>query len=151
MHACFRNQVTVRMVFVRGRGSFNRRGGRPMRGSHKSGSSPASSRNHHTSSKEDLAPFTDTQVKKDEESADQHDGTIEAANDSPFLSKYETAVEDGPKFSGRCRLFVGSVPLHVKLDEFEALFKPFGETTEAYLSDGRGFGFIRLVKNTLVL
>lgn len=49
------------------------------------------------------------------------------------------------KFTGRCRLFVGNLTNDTTEDEFKKLFEPFGEFTEVYLNNGRGFGFIRMV------
>ncbi|ESO84120.1 hypothetical protein LOTGIDRAFT_73646, partial [Lottia gigantea] len=51
----------------------------------------------------------------------------------------------GPKkFTGRCRLFVGNMPLDFTEDDFKALFTPYGESSEAYVNGQRGFGFIRM-------
>uniref|UniRef100_A0A914XMI8 RRM domain-containing protein n=1 Tax=Plectus sambesii TaxID=2011161 RepID=A0A914XMI8_9BILA len=47
------------------------------------------------------------------------------------------------KFTGRCRLFVGNLPMDVKEAELKALFAPHGEISECFLS-GKGFAFLRL-------
>ena len=55
-------------------------------------------------------------------------------------------TEDGERmFTGRCRLFVGNLPQDMTQAEFEDMFKPYGKFQEAYISAGRGFGFIRMV------
>ena len=61
-------------------------------------------------------------------------------------------TEDGERmFTGRCRLFVGNLPQDMTQDEFEGLFKEFGKYQEAFISAGRGFGFIRMVRNFFVI
>uniref|UniRef100_A0A914HFF7 RRM domain-containing protein n=1 Tax=Globodera rostochiensis TaxID=31243 RepID=A0A914HFF7_GLORO len=47
------------------------------------------------------------------------------------------------KFTGRCRLFVGNLPIEVKEAELKELFTPHGDIAECFLS-GKGFAFLRL-------
>lgn len=49
------------------------------------------------------------------------------------------------KFTGRCRLFVGNITPDTSEDDFKKMFEPFGEISEVYLNNSKGFGFIRLV------
>jgi proline- and glutamine-rich splicing factor len=48
------------------------------------------------------------------------------------------------KFTGRCRLFIGSLPQDYKDPELRELFKPFGEISECFISP-RGFAFVKMV------
>jgi len=48
------------------------------------------------------------------------------------------------KFTNHCRLFVGNIPNDIKQDEFEDLFKEFGETNEVFVNPEKAFGFIKL-------
>ena len=48
------------------------------------------------------------------------------------------------KFTQRCRLFVGNLPIDLKESELKELFAPHGDISECYLS-GKGFAFLRLV------
>lgn len=48
------------------------------------------------------------------------------------------------KFTGRCRLFVGNLPMDLKEEELKELFAPHGDIAECYLS-GKGFAFLRMV------
>ncbi|CAN0339152.1 unnamed protein product [Lampetra planeri] len=48
------------------------------------------------------------------------------------------------EFSQRCRLFVGNLPSDTGEADFLALFRRYGDAAEAFVSKGKGFGFIRL-------
>lgn len=47
------------------------------------------------------------------------------------------------KYTGRCRLFVGNLPLEMKEPELRKIFEEFGEVAECF-SSGKGFAFIRM-------
>ena len=66
--------------------------------------------------------------------------------DNGLSSKYDTKDQSMPekKFTGRCRLFVGNLPLDLSETEFKELFKKYGETGECFLNTQRSFGFIKL-------
>jgi RNA recognition motif-containing protein len=57
-----------------------------------------------------------------------------------------------PKSSqgGRSRLFIGNVPTDLTQDEFQVLFRKYGELIEYYINPSRGFGFVKLVSLSLV-
>lgn len=61
---------------------------------------------------------------------------------------YDLPTVDQPegvkKFTNRCRLFVGNVTDGTSMEEFEAMFKPFGEVSEPYLNPEKAFGFIKM-------
>ena len=48
------------------------------------------------------------------------------------------------KFTGRCRLFVGNLPLDIDEAAFKELFTKFGEVGECFLNTSRGFAFVKL-------
>ena len=48
------------------------------------------------------------------------------------------------KFTGRCRLFVGNLPLDISEQEFKEIFSKYGEIGEVFLNAQRSFGFIKL-------
>ena len=55
----------------------------------------------------------------------------------------EEKEKEEKKFTNHCRLFVGNV-VGVKQDEFEELFKEFGEVSDTFINSEKGFGFIKL-------
>lgn len=59
----------------------------------------------------------------------------------------DSKAAEEKKFTGRCRLFVGNLTPDVTEDDFKKMFEPYGEISEVYVNTGRGFGFIRLVRN----
>ncbi|CAG0895393.1 unnamed protein product [Cyprideis torosa] len=56
----------------------------------------------------------------------------------------EEPPKERKKFTGHCRLFVGNLPPSITDEEFEDLFKPYGETFEPFVNRDKNFGFIRL-------
>lgn len=48
------------------------------------------------------------------------------------------------KFTNRCRLFIGNLPMDLKESELKDMLGKYGELSELYLS-GKGFAFARLV------
>lgn len=50
-------------------------------------------------------------------------------------------------YTQRCRLFVGN--LHITEEDFKKLFRKYGEASEVFINQDRGFGFIRLETRTL--
>ncbi|XP_075227873.1 uncharacterized protein LOC142328189 isoform X2 [Lycorma delicatula] len=48
------------------------------------------------------------------------------------------------KFTGRCRLYIGNLNNDVTEEEINALFQPFGETSETFVNKEKNFAFIRL-------
>lgn len=55
-------------------------------------------------------------------------------------------LESGEKkFSGRCRLYIGSIPNDMTNAELTTLFEPFGEVSEVFVNGEKMFGFVRLV------
>lgn len=49
-------------------------------------------------------------------------------------------------YTQRCRLFIGNLPNDITEDEFRKLFAKYGEPSEIFINQGKGFGFIRLVR-----
>lgn len=54
-------------------------------------------------------------------------------------------------YTQRCRLFIGNLPNDITEDEFRKLFVKFGEPSEIFINQGKGFGFIRLVRLLILL
>ncbi|XP_060760719.1 splicing factor, proline- and glutamine-rich isoform X2 [Neoarius graeffei] len=52
-------------------------------------------------------------------------------------------------YTQRCRLFIGNLPNDITEDEFRKLFIKFGEPSEIFINQGKGFGFIRLESRAL--
>ena len=48
-------------------------------------------------------------------------------------------------FTQRCRLFIGNLPNDITENEFKKLFSKYGEPSEIFINQSKGFGFIRLV------
>lgn len=48
------------------------------------------------------------------------------------------------KFTGRCRLFVGNLPIDIGEQDFKELFQKYGEIGECFLNSQKNFGFIKL-------
>ncbi|XP_037075249.1 protein no-on-transient A-like [Pollicipes pollicipes] len=48
------------------------------------------------------------------------------------------------KFTNKCRLFVGNLTDETTMEEFQEMFKVFGEIAEPYLNLEKAFGFIKL-------
>lgn len=49
-------------------------------------------------------------------------------------------------YTQRCRLFIGNLPNDITEDDFRKLFAKYGEPSEIFINQGKGFGFIRLVR-----
>ncbi|KAL5010916.1 hypothetical protein ScPMuIL_013221 [Solemya velum] len=82
-------------------------------------------------------------VKKEAISEDNHhkeDGD-DKTDDKDLVAPNR---EHERKFTGRCRLFVGNITPDTSEDDFKKMFEPFGEISEVYLNNSKGFGFIRL-------
>ncbi|XP_055076590.2 splicing factor, proline- and glutamine-rich [Misgurnus anguillicaudatus] len=47
-------------------------------------------------------------------------------------------------YTQRCRLFIGNLPNDITETDFRKMFAKFGEPSEIYISQSKGFGFIRL-------
>ncbi|KAF5909117.1 splicing factor, proline- and glutamine-rich-like isoform X1, partial [Clarias magur] len=52
-------------------------------------------------------------------------------------------------YTQRCRLFIGNLPNDITEDEFRRLFSKYGEPSEIFINQGKGFGFIRLESRAL--
>ncbi|XP_026989642.2 splicing factor, proline- and glutamine-rich isoform X2 [Tachysurus fulvidraco] len=52
-------------------------------------------------------------------------------------------------YTQRCRLFIGNLPNDITEDEFRKLFQKYGEPSEIFINQGKGFGFIRLESRAL--
>lgn len=51
-------------------------------------------------------------------------------------------------YTQRCRLFIGNLPNDITDAEFRKLFAKYGEPSEIFINQGKGFGFIRLVRSS---
>ncbi|XP_021352601.1 non-POU domain-containing octamer-binding protein-like isoform X2 [Mizuhopecten yessoensis] len=56
----------------------------------------------------------------------------------------EDGPKEDPKFTGRCRLFVGNLTPDITEEEFRGMFTKFGEISELFVNGAKGFGFIRM-------
>ncbi|KAG9355609.1 hypothetical protein JZ751_000447, partial [Albula glossodonta] len=52
-------------------------------------------------------------------------------------------------YTQRCRLFVGNLPSDITDEEFKKLFQKYGEPSEIFINNIKGFGFIRLESRAL--
>ncbi|XP_031442416.1 splicing factor, proline- and glutamine-rich isoform X2 [Clupea harengus] len=52
-------------------------------------------------------------------------------------------------FTQRCRLFIGNLPNDITENEFKKLFSKYGEPSEIFINQSKGFGFIRLESRAL--
>jgi proline- and glutamine-rich splicing factor len=59
-------------------------------------------------------------------------------------SQQQSSSVSEKKFTGRCRLFVGNLPLDITEQEFKEIFSKYGEIGEVFLNAQRSFGFIKL-------
>ena len=55
------------------------------------------------------------------------------------------AEKEKKKFTNKCRLFVGNLTDDTTMEEFEEMFKVFGEIAEPYVNLEKAFGFVKLV------
>ena len=60
------------------------------------------------------------------------------------------AEKEKKKFTNKCRLFVGNITEDTSMDEFQEMFKVFGEIAEPYLNLEKAFGFVKLVSAFVV-
>lgn len=146
----------LEMVYPNSRGNFYNRGrggNRPSRfPQQKNSATPFASSSRQDTDEGSTKFKSQNELKQatnedhDGSNVDSSEAVIKQESEDPIAAQTITSNDDfSLKFNGRCRLFVGNVPMNLKLDEFEALFTPYGDTAEAYLSDGKGFGFIRMV------
>ncbi|XDV34810.1 hypothetical protein PO909_004928 [Leuciscus waleckii] len=52
-------------------------------------------------------------------------------------------------YTQRCRLFIGNLPNDITEAEFRKLFAKYGEPSEIFINQSKGFGFIRLESRAL--
>ncbi|TSK28206.1 Splicing factor, proline- and glutamine-rich [Bagarius yarrelli] len=52
-------------------------------------------------------------------------------------------------YTQRCRLFIGNLPNDITDAEFRKLFSKYGEPSEIFINQSKGFGFIRLESRAL--
>lgn len=52
-------------------------------------------------------------------------------------------------YTQRCRLFIGNLPNDITEAEFKKLFAKYGEPSEIFINQSKGFGFIRLESRAL--
>ncbi|KAK7125019.1 hypothetical protein R3I94_019165 [Phoxinus phoxinus] len=52
-------------------------------------------------------------------------------------------------YTQRCRLFIGNLPNDITEGEFRKLFAKYGEPSEIFINQSKGFGFIRLESRAL--
>ncbi|XP_073678595.1 splicing factor, proline- and glutamine-rich [Garra rufa] len=52
-------------------------------------------------------------------------------------------------YTQRCRLFIGNLPNDITEPEFKKLFAKYGEPSEIFINQSKGFGFIRLESRAL--
>uniref|UniRef100_A0AAR2JHC4 RRM domain-containing protein n=1 Tax=Pygocentrus nattereri TaxID=42514 RepID=A0AAR2JHC4_PYGNA len=52
-------------------------------------------------------------------------------------------------YTQRCRLFIGNLPNDISEADFRRLFAKYGEPSEIFINQGKGFGFIRLESRAL--
>lgn len=67
-------------------------------------------------------------------------------NFQAFRASMSMLRKPGEKtYTQRCRLFIGNLPNDITEAEFRKLFSKYGEPSEIFINQGKGFGFIRLV------
>ncbi len=66
------------------------------------------------------------------------------SNQSQQQQQQQQQYATEKKFTGRCRLFVGNLPVDITEQEFKDIFAKYGETGEIFLNAPRSFGFIKL-------
>ncbi|XP_066530318.1 splicing factor, proline- and glutamine-rich isoform X2 [Hoplias malabaricus] len=52
-------------------------------------------------------------------------------------------------YTQRCRLFIGNLPNDITEEEFRKMFAKYGEPSETFINQSKGFGFIRLESRAL--
>lgn len=73
-------------------------------------------------------------------------------NRQEFKATLSMLLKPGEKtYTQRCRLFVGNLPNDITEEAFRKLFAKYGEPSEVFINKGKGFGFIRLVSESLVV
>ncbi|XP_026797990.3 splicing factor, proline- and glutamine-rich isoform X1 [Pangasianodon hypophthalmus] len=74
----------------------------------------------------------------------------DAAEPQEFKASLSMLRRPGEKtYTQRCRLFIGNLPNDITEDEFRKLFSKYGEPSEIFINQGKGFGFIRLESRAL--
>ncbi|KAG9279684.1 splicing factor, proline- and glutamine-rich-like isoform X1 [Astyanax mexicanus] len=69
----------------------------------------------------------------------------ESASHTELKAKLSMLRKPGEKtYTQRCRLFIGNLPNDITEAEFRKLFAKYGEPSETFINQGKGFGFIRL-------
>ncbi|CAH1799602.1 unnamed protein product, partial [Owenia fusiformis] len=86
----------------------------------------------------------DRRDDRDRDNRRDRDRTSTTKEDTNSKTETKEGEKVEKKFTGRCRLFVGNLTSDITEREFRDLFKPFGECSEPYLNQARGFGFIKL-------
>lgn len=68
-----------------------------------------------------------------------------------FKASLSRLLKPGEKtYTQRCRLFVGNLPNDITEDDFRKMFVKYGEPSEVFINKVKGFGFIRLVRPSLL-
>ena len=100
--------------------------------------------------KRDRSSLTDSTVKdikvKDEKTEKEWPAPAKPSNRHKKSYSYSNSGKKERKFTGRCRLFIGNL-VNTTEDDLREMFKNFGEMSEVFVNQEKGFGFIRLVRN----
>ncbi|KAM9434461.1 splicing factor, proline- and glutamine-rich isoform 2-T2 [Clarias gariepinus] len=88
--------------------------------------------------------------QKPPESGGQPSGGPDSAEKQELRAALSMLRKPGEKtYTQRCRLFIGNLPNDITEDEFRRLFSKYGEPSEIFINQGKGFGFIRLESRAL--
>ena len=91
----------------------------------------------------------DPQQMPSEQAPQDYGGSQEGETNKRLLDISALIKPTEKKFSGRCRLFVANLVNSVTEEELKKLFEQFGETNEVFINKDKGFGFVRLVRESL--
>lgn len=86
--------------------------------------------------------------------AEEDDGAGEIKEEAPEKMTLDISNIRRPgekTYTQRCRLFVGGLTGDISEEEFTNMFTKYGQVNEVFVNRERGFGFVRLVRQTFGL
>ncbi|XP_051948688.1 splicing factor, proline- and glutamine-rich-like [Xyrauchen texanus] len=85
-----------------------------------------------------------------EQTPQQTPENVEGSQAQEFRATLSLLRKPGEKtYTQRCRLFIGNLPNDITETEFRKLFAKYGEPSEIFINQSKGFGFIRLESRAL--
>ncbi|XP_051527137.1 splicing factor, proline- and glutamine-rich-like [Myxocyprinus asiaticus] len=89
-------------------------------------------------------------VPINEQTQQQTPENVEGSQAQEFRATLSLLRKPGEKtYTQRCRLFIGNLPNDITETEFRKLFAKYGEPSEIFINQSKGFGFIRLESRAL--